>query len=95
MLPLLVASIVAATECIGDVTATTEASGLPPYGTFFCNLIYHICLVLCFLLFFRLKLVKPEINEMIFTKKAGCKSIQFKELFHKKVVWKYQNLRSH
>jgi NCS2 family nucleobase:cation symporter-2 len=34
VLPLLVASIVAATECIGDVTATTEASGLPPYGTF-------------------------------------------------------------
>jgi NCS2 family nucleobase:cation symporter-2 len=33
VLPLLVASIVAATECIGDVTATTEASGLPPYGT--------------------------------------------------------------
>ncbi|KAH7289966.1 hypothetical protein KP509_30G026100 [Ceratopteris richardii] len=32
VLPLLVASIVAATECIGDVTATTEASGLPPYG---------------------------------------------------------------
>eukprot|EP00250_Pteridium_aquilinum_P005918 c15934_g1_i1 orf=83-2062(+) len=32
VLPLLVASIVAATECIGDVTATTEASGLPPHG---------------------------------------------------------------
>lgn len=32
VLPLLVASIVAATECIGDITATTEASGLKPYG---------------------------------------------------------------
>ncbi|MCO5603726.1 hypothetical protein L7F22_057877 [Adiantum nelumboides] len=32
VMPLLVASIVAATECIGDVTATTEASGLKPYG---------------------------------------------------------------
>lgn len=35
ILPMLFAFVVTSMECIGDVTATTEASGLPPYGAEF------------------------------------------------------------